>query len=79
MHIESASPASDERDDIIKTTVKEVVSQLPSGTCTIDLGAGDSFKFAPYVHGFLGQGKTCTYVPLGFSAAPSRPGGRFRE
>ncbi|KAH7144334.1 hypothetical protein B0J13DRAFT_444227 [Dactylonectria estremocensis] len=53
--------------DIIKATAKEVVSQLPSGTKIIDLGAANSKKFAPYVHEFLKQGKTCTYVPLDIS------------
>ncbi|RSM00620.1 hypothetical protein CEP52_009022 [Fusarium oligoseptatum] len=55
--------------DIIKSTAKEVVSQLPSGAYIIDLGAADSFKFAPYVREFISQGKTCTYVPLDLSEA----------
>ncbi|KAJ4328580.1 hypothetical protein N0V84_000939 [Fusarium piperis] len=53
--------------DIIKDTAKEVVSQLPSGTFIIDLGAANSMKFAPYVHEFLAQSKECTYVPLDLS------------
>ncbi|KAH7140865.1 hypothetical protein EDB81DRAFT_654893 [Dactylonectria macrodidyma] len=53
--------------NIIKATAAEIVSQLPSGTKIIDLGAADSKKFAPYVHEFLKQGKTCTYVPLDIS------------
>ncbi|RSL56414.1 hypothetical protein CEP54_008868 [Fusarium duplospermum] len=57
---------SDEMD-IIESTAKEVVNQLPSGSFIIDLGAADSFKFAPYVREFLSQGKSCTYVPLDLS------------
>ncbi|UPK96887.1 hypothetical protein LCI18_007822 [Fusarium solani-melongenae] len=45
--LESASPGSDELD--IKTTAKEIVSQLPSGTRIVDMGASDSIKFEPYV------------------------------
>ncbi|KAL2689121.1 hypothetical protein Neosp_003173 [[Neocosmospora] mangrovei] len=53
--------------DIITLTAKEVVDQLPSGTCIVDMGAADSFKFAPYVQEFIAQKKECTYVPLDLS------------
>ncbi|KAM5347545.1 hypothetical protein ACJ41O_007369 [Fusarium nematophilum] len=49
---------------IIEATCKEVVSQMPSGTTIIDLGAANSKKFEPYVKEFLGQGKKCNYVAL---------------
>ncbi|KAH6887050.1 hypothetical protein B0T10DRAFT_406931 [Thelonectria olida] len=49
---------------IIEATAKEVVSQMPSGTNIIDLGAANSAKYEPYVREFLAQGKTCTYIPL---------------
>ncbi|KAK7409150.1 hypothetical protein QQX98_008643 [Neonectria punicea] len=49
---------------IIEATAEEVVSQLPSGTKIIDLGAANSRKFEPYAREFLKQGKTCVYVPL---------------
>ncbi|KAF7557465.1 hypothetical protein G7Z17_g670 [Cylindrodendrum hubeiense] len=52
---------------IIEATAQEVVSQLPSGTKIIDLGAANSMKFEPYVREFLKQGKTCTYVALDIS------------
>ncbi|KAM0415861.1 hypothetical protein ACHAPT_013172 [Fusarium lateritium] len=52
---------------IIQDTAKEVVSQLPSGTFIIDLGAANSRKFEPYVREFIAQGKECTYVPLDLS------------
>ncbi|KAF4470283.1 hypothetical protein FALBO_2799 [Fusarium albosuccineum] len=52
---------------IIEATAKEVVSQLPSGTSIIDLGAANSKKFEPYVREFLAQGKECTYVALDIS------------
>jgi hypothetical protein len=76
--IESPSPAFDELD-ILKTIAKEAVSQLPSGTFIIDLGAADSMKFEPYVREFLLQGKECTYVPLGLSTGPGRSEGRVRD
>ncbi|KAH7274998.1 hypothetical protein B0J15DRAFT_556888 [Fusarium solani] len=71
-----ASPASDELN-ITKTTAKEVVSQLPSGTFITDLGAADSMKFEPYDRET--QGKECTYVPLDLSAGPYRPEGQVRD
>jgi uncharacterized SAM-dependent methyltransferase len=49
---------------IIEATAKEVVSQMPSETNIIDLGAANSAKYEPYVREFLAQGKTCTYIPL---------------
>ncbi|KAI8675621.1 Methyltransf-33 domain-containing protein [Fusarium keratoplasticum] len=54
---------------IIQMTAKQVVDRLPSGTCIIDLGAADSFKFEPYVREFISQDKECTYVPLDLSEA----------
>ncbi|KAF7559447.1 hypothetical protein G7046_g4687 [Stylonectria norvegica] len=50
--------------DIIKSTCKAIVEDLPSNTYIIDLGAADSRKYEPYVQEFIRQRKTCTYVPL---------------
>lgn len=50
--------------DIIKKTAWLVVSQMPSGTTIIDLGAANSTKYEHYVREFLMQGKTVHYAPL---------------
>ncbi|CAM1505905.1 Fc.00g115420.m01.CDS01 [Cosmosporella sp. VM-42] len=65
--IASISYQTTDEMQIIKDTCAEVVSQLPSGTKIIDLGAAGSEKYEPYVREFLAQGKTCTYVPLDLS------------
>lgn len=66
--LESASPASDELD--IKTTAKEVVSQLPSGIRIIDMGASGSMKFEPYVREFRVREKSALTCLLTFPRAP---------
>lgn len=63
-NISDTSYQTTDEIDIIKITCKEVVSQLPSGTKIIDLGASNSKKFEPYVQEFLAQGKQCIYIPL---------------
>ncbi|KAI9162877.1 Ergothioneine biosynthesis protein 1 [Paramyrothecium foliicola] len=50
--------------EIIEATAKSVVSQLPSGTKIIDLGAANSTKYEAYAREFMNQGKLCVYVPL---------------
>ncbi|KAJ4226398.1 hypothetical protein NW759_004985 [Fusarium solani] len=75
--VASSFKQSSDELNIIKTTAKEVVSQLPSGTFITDLGAADSMKFEPYDRET--QGKECTYVPLDLSAGPYRPEGQVRD
>ncbi|KAF4983797.1 hypothetical protein FZEAL_881 [Fusarium zealandicum] len=55
--------------EIINATCKDIVSQMPSGTKIIDLGAANSAKYEPYVREFIAQGKVCTYIPLDIANA----------
>ncbi|KPM38143.1 hypothetical protein AK830_g8406 [Neonectria ditissima] len=64
---------------IIEATASEVVSELPSGTKIIDLGAANSMKFEPYVREFLKQGKTCVYVPLDLCRSSLAEQGSFQH
>ena len=62
--IADASYQTTDELKIIESSVSRVVSELPSGTTIIDLGAANSTKYEPYVREFMRQGKSCTYVPL---------------
>lgn len=50
--------------EIIQKTADQVVRDLPSPVCIVDLGAANSVKFIPYVQACLSQGKVCHYYPL---------------
>ncbi|KAF5022886.1 hypothetical protein F66182_5046 [Fusarium sp. NRRL 66182] len=50
---------------IIEATAAGIVADMPAdGSVIVDLGAANSKKFEPYVHAFIQQGKSCTYIAL---------------
>ncbi|KAF9779948.1 hypothetical protein IL306_000975 [Fusarium sp. DS 682] len=65
--ISNKSYQTTDESSIIRSTAKQVVEQLKSGTHIVDLGAANSQKFEPYVHEFIAQGKNCVYVALDLS------------
>jgi hypothetical protein len=44
-----------------------ILSELPTGTSIIDMGAANSTKYEPYIQEFIDQGKVCSYFPLDVS------------